>query len=171
MQEKEWIVMGGTAKAMEPTAKFESEVLALLRQLNAKKEKLQTEYTQELANIDKQIEAVQTTAMLMRESGEGSHVIITRPNIVVPGNLRNLSVRAACVEIARQNGGVLKVGEASQALLSAGVIQKRKHAWGATYTACARSKDFEKDEAIPGTFRLVSQNPDMPLQLGHFRAM
>ena len=89
--------------------------------------------------------------------------MITRPNIIVPGNLRNLSVRAACVEIARQNGGVLKVGEATQALLSAGVIQKKKHAWGATYTACARSKEFEKDDSVTGTFRLVSE-PREPTQ-------
>ena len=62
--------MGGTAKLMEATAKFESEVLSLLRQLTAKKEKIQAQFTQELANIDKQIEAVQTTAILMRESGK-----------------------------------------------------------------------------------------------------
>jgi len=166
------IAMGGTAKVMEDAIKFESEVLALLRQLTAKKEKIQAQYTQELANVDKQIEAVQTTAMLMRESGEGAHVLIARPNITVPGNLHGLSVRAACVEIARQNGGVLKVGEATQALLSAGVIQKRKHSWGATYTACVRSKEFEKDDSATGTFRLVS-NPSEPTQqtLGALRAM
>jgi|SRR5580704_14852256 hypothetical protein len=140
---------------METRAPFEGEVLSLLRQLSAKREKLDAQYKREIAELDRQIEAVQITARLVKDSGEGSLEDIHRPNIVVPSTFRGMSVRQACVEIAKLNGGILKIGDATKALISGGVIRKKKNAWGATYTACARSKDFEKGSE-PATFKLVS---------------
>jgi hypothetical protein len=139
---------------MEGTAQFEGEILRMLHQLNAKKEKIQAEYSKQIADVDRQIEAVQTTARLLRESGESVQSIAS--GIAVPTSLRGKSVREACVEIAKLNGGIIKIGDVTPILKSTGVIKNKKHAWGATYTACARSKDFEKDETAPGTFRLVS---------------
>ena len=139
---------------MEHNAQFEGEVLTLLRRLSAKKEQLQAQYTKELAELDKQIEAVQMTARLMRETSEGIGQL-PLSNVVIPPNLRGKSVREACVEIARHNHGQIKISDATPVLLNSGVIRWKKHAWGATYTACARSKDFEKDPNTRGAFRLV----------------
>jgi len=157
---------------MEGKAQFEGEILRMLHQLNARKEKIQAEYSKQIADVDRQIEAlqtVQTTARLLRESGEGVQSSAT--GIVVPANLRGKSVREACVEIAKLNGGVVKIGEATEVLKSVGVIRSKKHAWGATYTACARSKDFEKEPSSPGTFRLISPKSDAMQQMLPVRPM
>ncbi len=150
---------------MESNAKFEGEVLALLHRLTAKKEQLQAQYTRELADLDRQIEAVQTTAQLMREPPASGNSTAIVTHLVPAALLRGKSVRAACVEIAKQNQGVLKISDATRVLVNSGVIRNKKHAWGATYTTCARSKEFEKDATIPGTFRLVGfeNTPQQPL--------
>ncbi len=149
---------------MENNTQFESEVLALLHRLNARKEQIQAQYSKELAEIDRRIEAVQITAQELRQSGAAE----TKPGFlaagfVVPTNLRGKNVREACIEIAKQNHGLLKISPAAKALIDFGVIRKKKHAWGATYTTCVRSKEFEKDSA-PGTFRLVSSREPASLQ-------
>jgi hypothetical protein len=158
---------------MESNERFESEVLSLLSQLNAQKEKLQSQHAAEMAELDKKIEAVSTTARLIRDSGEGSLVTIApRKSMVIPGNLRGKSTREACVQIAEQNNGTLKVGDVKEALVLAGIVRSRKHAWGAIYTALTRSKEFEKGPT-PGTFRLVSKTGSVNLQqmLSPVRAM
>lgn len=143
---------------MDNTANFESEVLFLLRQLSAKKEKIQAEFAEALAVVDKEIEAVTTTAKLLRDSSEGAHVtIVPRSGILVPGGLRGKSVRAACIEIAKVNGGLLRITDAKAALVDARVISEKKNAWGKIYTTLTRSKEFEKDAETPGTFRLVTE--------------
>jgi len=149
---------------MDDTANFGSEVLALLRQLNAKKERIQAQFAEALAAVDREIEAVSTTARLLRETGEGAHVTIApRAGVIIPGNLRGKSTRQACIEIAKQNNGMLRITDAKDALLSAGIITTRKNAWGAIYTTLVRSKEFEK-ASEPGTFRLIPEAPKPAIQ-------
>lgn len=149
---------------MESNARFESEVLSLLSQLNAEKEKLQSEHKAEMLALDQKIEAVSTTARLLRASSEGSVMTLpARRSIVIPGNLRGKSTREACIEIAEQNNRLLKVGDAKDALVLAGIVRSKKHAWGAIYTALSRSKEFEKGPT-PGTFRLIPQGEKENLQ-------
>lgn len=143
---------------MDNTAGFEGEVLVLLHQLNAKKERIQAQYAEALASVDREIEAVSTTARLLREpKGEGAHVAIVQSGVVIPGDLRGKSIRHACVEIARANGGLLRITDAKWPLVDARVVTSKKHAWGAIYTTLIRSKEFEKVPNQPGTFRLVDQ--------------
>jgi hypothetical protein len=142
---------------MENNKQFESEVLALLRRFSAKKEQIQAQYSRELAEIDRKIEAIQITAQELRQSAAtDAKTELSSDEFVIPPGLRGKNVREACIEIAKQNHGLLKISPASKALVDFGVIQKRKHAWGATYTTCVRSKEFEKDSKTPGTFKLIS---------------
>ena len=141
---------------MEMNTQFESEVLSLLRRLNAKKEQIQAQYSRELAELDKRIEAVQITAQELRTSNlNANNPTLQDDVLVLPNNLRGKNVREACVEIAKHNNGVLKISAASKLLVDSGIIRNKKHAWGATYTTCVRSKEFEKAANLPGTFRLV----------------
>lgn len=143
--------------AMSPRARFEAEVLQLLNQLNAKKETIQARHKAELDEVTKDIEAVLTTARLLRQP----ITIVTMPDtwraFSVPKDLCGKSARVACIEIAKANDGIVRISRAKDALIEAGILKPSKNAWGAVYTTLARSREFEKGPQA-GTFRLVSDS-------------
>ena len=140
--------------AMDNKAKFEAEVLNLLSQLDSKKQAMQARHVREIEEIDKEIQAVATTARLLRQAAT-----TPAPSLIVQvssaGDLRGKSARVACIEIAKANNGAVKISAAKDALIAAGILKNTKNAWGALYTTLTRSKEFEKGP-VPGTFKLVN---------------
>lgn len=132
--------------------KFEGELFDLLHRLYEKRKRLQARYERDLAEVDRQIEGVQITGRIMQDPAENG---LDTFDPVIPNNLTGKSVRVACIEIAKQNNGILKVKDAIPMLLGASVLKQKKNAWGIIYTACARSEEFEKDPRSSGTFNLV----------------
>ena len=139
---------------MSNDEKFEGAAHELLRYLKEKKQALQIRHTQELTEVDRQIEAVSTTVGLLREAEH--KVPVAEKGLIIPSVLKGKSARAACVEIAKLNNGIVRVSDARDALLAVGILKKRKNAWGVVYTTLNRSDDFEKGPD-PGSFRLVGQ--------------
>jgi hypothetical protein len=60
------------------------------------------------------------------------------------------------------NNGVVKVTEAKDALIAAGVLKKTKYSWSVVNTTLSRAKEFEKDHAQNGTYRFLNmQQPQL----------
>ena len=136
-------------------AKFEGEAHGLLRYLKEKRHALELRHTHEMAEIDREIDAVSITVRLLREA---EHTVpASEKKITIPSDLKGKSARAACVEIAKSNDGVSRVSDVRVALVKAGILKEGKNTWGIVYTTLNRSKDFEK-LGTPGTFRLVTAN-------------
>ncbi|MGB8031154.1 MAG: hypothetical protein WCF30_16005 [Terracidiphilus sp.] len=141
---------------MSTEAKFEGATLELLKHLKSKKEALQARHTAELAEIEKEIEAVSITARLLREKdGAVPQIELYKPT-VIPNNLDGLSAREACIEIAKKNNGIVRVAEAKNALVSAKILKPTKNTWAIVYTTLQRSKEFEKSSTGSGVFRLLT---------------
>ncbi|HLK19894.1 MAG TPA: hypothetical protein VKT81_13110 [Bryobacteraceae bacterium] len=140
---------------------FQQQVLGLLAKLKAKKEALQKEYEGKVAEVDREIESVSTTARLLREPPSVLEVRVSESLAVSDGSLMNQlmgkTARQALVLIAEANQGIVRITDAKRLLIGAGVIKKPKHAWGATYTNLMRSPEFEKVSGQAGTFRLVKR--------------
>jgi hypothetical protein len=131
---------------------FESATLALLAHLKEKKQAIQARHAQELAEIDREIDAVSTTARLLREAKKAAPIIEAT---AIPPNLHGKSTREACIEIAKLNNGMVRVGEARDAIVAAGILSSEsKNTWGIVYTTMSRADEFEK--AGTGAFRLIS---------------
>jgi hypothetical protein len=148
---------------MDNSAKFEAEVLDLLSQLKDKKQKIQARFEAELAAVDRDIESVSTTARLLRQRG-GDHSPSYTPSLgyilgVSPRDLAGKSVREACIEIAKANGGLVRVKDAKDLLLAAGVVKKGKYMWGVVNTTLIRAKEFEKHPTEHGAYRLMEFTP------------
>jgi hypothetical protein len=141
-------------------ADFQQQVLALLTKLKAKKETLQKEYADKVAEVDREIESVSTTVRLLREP-PALEIRVSESLSVSDGSLMNQlmgkTARQALVLIAEANQGIVRITDAKRLLIGAGVIKKPKHAWGATYTNLMRSPEFEKVPDQAGTFRLVKR--------------
>jgi hypothetical protein len=141
---------------MSNQARFESEAMSLLRHLKGKKESLQLRHASELAEIDKEIDAVSITVRLLREAPESNGAMedVKLPS-VIPNDLSGKSTREACIEIAKNNNGMVFVGEAKKALIASRILKESKNTWAIIYTTLKRSKEFEKT-SVSGGFRLVS---------------
>jgi hypothetical protein len=141
---------------MRNKAHFQEMTFQLLKQLKSKKEALEARHAIELADIDKEIEAVSITLRLLAEVPETD---VPREEIkgpsVIPNDLFGKSTREACIEIARRNNGVVFVGEAKKALIASRILKDSKNTWAIIYTTLRRSKEFEKTD-VSGAFRLIS---------------
>ncbi len=140
---------------MSNQAQFENEAIALLRRLKDKKESIQARHAEELAEIDKEIEAVSITVRLFREAPGSSNAYEEPRQAKIPNGLVGKSAREACIEIAKRNGGVVFVAEAKKALVGAGILKESKNTWAIIYTTLQRSKEFEK-AGVSGGFRLIT---------------
>lgn len=140
---------------MNNQAKFESEAMSLLRHLKSKKEAIQLRHAAELAEIDKEIEAVSITVRLLGEVQESNSQPEETRQAQIPNDLFGKSTREACIEIAKKNGGVVFVGEARKALIAARILKDSKNTWSIIYTTLQRSKEFEKN-GVSGGFRLIT---------------
>jgi hypothetical protein len=138
------------------TSNFESETMELLRRLKLKKESAEKRYAAELEAIDKEIAAVSITLRLLRESPLDGRPASAVEETVIPKSLFGKSAREACIEIAKRNNGIVRVGDAKKALLAANILKESKNTWAIIYTTLKRSKEFEKGERT-GEFRLVDQ--------------
>jgi hypothetical protein len=140
---------------MQTSARFEAEVLSLLAKVKAKKENLQARHKAELEAVDRELEAVMITSRLLRQpTQEGAES--TGMVSIIPSDLTGRTIKQACIEIARKNGGVVRVTQAKNALLTAGVLKLTKHSWGIVNTTLIRAKEFEKHPNDPGAYRLVN---------------
>lgn len=135
-------------------ARFEAEVLTLLGQLKAKKEAVEERFKAEIAAIDLEIEAVSTTARLLRQSGSTAVPLVISRTSIIP-DLGGRTIKQGCIEIARKNNGVVRVKEAKDALITAGVLRQTKNSWGVVNTTLMRSKEFEKHPTELGSYRLL----------------
>jgi hypothetical protein len=140
---------------MSNQATFEVATLDLLKHLKSKKEAMQVRHASELAEIDKEIEAVSITMRLLRETVDSSERTEESKPAVIPNDLNGKSTRQACIEIAKRNNGVVFVGEAKKALVASRILKESKNTWAIIYTTLRRSKEFEKT-SVSGGFRLIS---------------
>jgi hypothetical protein len=133
---------------------FEAATLDMLRYLKEKKRVMQVRHLQELAEVDREIDAVSITVRLLREAGKNPEPA-QEIKTLIPKDLHGKSARAACIEIAKLNSGIVRVSDARDALIAAGILSKKKNAWGIVYTTLTRADEFEK--ATPGSFRFVPE--------------
>lgn len=140
---------------MSNQSRFEGATIELLKHLKSKKEAMQMRHVSELAEIDKEIEAVSITVRLLRESSDAPSEMAedVKPTII-PNDLTGKSTRVACIEIAKRNNGVVFVSEAKKALIAARILKESKNTWAIVYTTLQRSKEFEKT-GVAGGFRLI----------------
>jgi hypothetical protein len=139
---------------MSNVSTFENVTIALWRHLKAKKEAMQERHARELAEVEKEIEAVHTTLRLLKESTNPEVEQIEPTPQQIPNDLVGKSAREACIEIAKRNGGLVRVSDAKKALVAAGILKESKNTWSAVYTTLHRSKEFEK---VTGSeFRLTT---------------
>jgi hypothetical protein len=146
---------------MSNEAMFQVEVLSLLGKLKAKREAVE----QQLAAIDRQIEAVGLTAGLLRETSANGQIrpMVAEESNVSPQDVVGKTSREALTIIAKKNGGLVNISAAKNILLSGGVIKSRKNAWGAINTTLNRCREFEKEK--PGWYRLKELGENrLPLQ-------
>lgn len=143
---------------MSNESRLEGATLDLFRHLKSKKEALQTRHAAEMAEIDREIEAVNITLRLLREQQTLASIEEIRP-ATIPNNLLGKTAREACIEIARNNGGIVRVADAKDALVAARILKPSKNTWAIVYTTLKRSEEFEK-AGPSGVFRLV--NPLAP---------
>ncbi len=68
------------------------------------------------------------------------------------------TAKEALIAIAKANEGTIRIVDAKQLLIGAGVIKKPKYAWGAIYTTLTRNHEFEKVPNERGTFRIVENH-------------
>lgn len=142
---------------MSNESRLESATLDLFRHLKSKKEALQARHAAELAEIDNQIEAVNITLRLLREQQNAESIEELKP-AAIPNNLLGKTAREACIEIAKNNGGLVRVADAKDALVAARILKPSKNTWAIVYTTLQRSKEFEK-AAGSGVFRLIESVP------------
>jgi hypothetical protein len=133
---------------------LQSATIDLLKHLKSRKETVQARQIAELAEIDREIEAVSITLRLLRETAEGSDFVETVKPSVIPDGLAGKSAREACIEIAKRNNGFVRIADARNALVSAGILKSSKNTWAIVYTTLQRSKEFEKAGST-GVFRLI----------------
>lgn len=155
---------------MDSGRTFQGEALALLGRLKAKKEGIEDECKRRLEEVDAEIRAVSTTLRLLGESISVNHATsLDRKAAEIPvSELAGKSARVALIEIAKQNGGQVRIVEAKALLIAAGILRPSKNIWGAIYTTLKRSAEFEKVAGEAGTFKLL-QEPrwaSMPLPRG-----
>ncbi len=142
---------------MGSEARFEGITLDLLKHLKSKKEALEVRHKEELAGLDKEIEAVSITLRLLHERTDAAPMEDEVRPTVIPNTLIGKSAREACIEIAKINGGRIRVAEAKDALVAARILKPSKNTWAIVYTTLQRSKEFEKT-AGSGMFRLIEPN-------------
>ena len=142
---------------MSNQAHFQEMAFSLLRYLKSKKEAMLARHAVELEGIEKEIEAVSITVRLMQESDDAdkSPEPEVKQSAAIPGDLRGKSTREACIEIAKQNDGIVRVADAKRALVSARILKESKNTWAIIYTTLHRSKEFEKGKGA-GEFRLLT---------------
>jgi hypothetical protein len=139
---------------MNSEARFEGITLDLLKHLKSKKEALEARHKEEQAELDKEIEAVSITLRLLHERADTAPGAEETKPTVIPNTLIGKSAREACIEIAKNNGGRIRVADAKDALVAARILKPSKNTWAIVYTTLQRSKEFEKT-AGSGMFRLV----------------
>src|SRR5439155_17025870 len=119
-------------------------------------EQLAKEFENRLAQTDAEIQAVSTTLRLLKNGHEATGTLATKSLLIPASVFVGKTQRAALAEIAKRNGGIVKVGEARRILIDAGVIRDAKNTWGLLYTTMSRSPEFEKSGR--GQFMLVDKS-------------
>ena len=134
-------------------SKIESEGMALLHDLDSKKQQIEAEYSRKLEILNKQIEAVNTTVRLLKQRADSPE---SELSIEVP-NVSGMKQVEAVAAIAQRNNGHVKVKDAVRILKAADIL-KAKKAWGALHSVIQRSGRFKK--VAPGKFELVVDQND-----------
>ena len=134
-------------------SKIESEGMALLHDLDRKKQQIEAEYSRKLEILTKQIEAVNTTVQLLKYRAD--NVPASELSDIEVPNVSGMKQVEAVMAIARSNNGRVKVKDAVR-ILRAAKILKAKRAWGALYSVIQRSGKFEK--VAPGEFAPIEES-------------
>lgn len=125
------------------------EVSKLYEKLQVKREKLR----EQLAEVDKEFEAVSTTLKLMGLPTPGMSNL----------NLSGKTHLEALIEIAKANGGILVVKTARRLMTRAGLFKTPKNASSVLFTAISRSGKFKsigkgKYQLLAPTASLLPEN-------------
>jgi len=120
-----------------------ANLIARLRQ-----ERIEAE--EQLAQVDEQVRAVETTLRLLRQNGASQEQEIFKS--LLP-ELQGKKQLDAMLLIASKNNGILKVNYAKRLMLEAGIIRNPKNAASILYTLISRSEKFEKVK--PGEYRCI----------------
>ena len=121
-----------------------------LANLIARLQQERIEAEKQLAQVDEQVIAVETTLRLLRQNGASQEPEIFKS--LVP-ELKGKKQLDAMRLIASKNMGILKVTDAKRLMLEAGLIRNPKNAASILYTLISRSGEFEKVE--PGEYKLI----------------
>ena len=122
-----------------------NELANLIGQLCNQRKELQ----QRLDELDKQLEAVETTVHLLRYGKSGRSY--TDKSLI--SELRGKTHIDALLTIAGKNNNRLKATEAKRLMIEAGLIRNPKTALSMLYTIINRSGKFER--VRPGEYRLI----------------
>lgn len=144
---------------MDDNNVMNSHLFVVLSGLKKRKDRLQKEYQDRLAEIDVQIEAVNITLRLL-SAQENKSLDTLNPVFIPAATFAKKTLREALQEIAKRNEGVLKVSIARKLLVEAGKIKNTKSAWAMIYTTLSRSPEFNK--TAPGEFRFEPDNSHTP---------
>jgi hypothetical protein len=104
----------------------------------------------QLAEVEKELEAIGTTLRLMGYMA---------PSSTLGLDLHGMTQLAALIAIAQANGGILTVKTARRMMLKAGMFGNPKNSSSILFTTISRSKRFEKMES--GKYRLLPEQPKL----------
>ena len=121
-----------------------------LANLIARLQQERIEAEKQLAQVDEQVRAVETTLHLLRQNGASQEPEIFKSLV---SELKGKKQLDAMRLIASKNKGILKVNDAKRLMLEAGLIHNPKNAASILYTLISRSGEFEKVE--PGEYKLI----------------
>jgi hypothetical protein len=144
-----------------------SNVFALLNDLQLKRQLIVQKFEKSLADLDREIEAVNTTLRLLRKSGatlpQDTECSESNEQSDFPvEQLQGKTQLEALAFLASANTDHLVSVKAAKALLiKAGLLKDSKNALAMLYTVIARSGKFEKAE--PGKYRLIDSSAPLLL--------
>lgn len=136
-----------------------------LDQLAALKDRLiikKTKLSEKLAEIEKQLEAVTTTAALLNPGAEEKDEEIN--SVVSPRELHGMTQIEALTHIAKRKNNRVKISEAKKLLSKAGLLTGSKKNWyNILFTIIKRSGKFK--HVGPGEYELQGDgNSVLPLR-------
>jgi hypothetical protein len=142
---------------MEHTG-FQGEVLKLLERLTSQRQVLEVE----IDRIDSEIEAVTTTARLLKAGVTADSAPPIKSLSIASHELSGLTTREALKRIASTSGGKVRVSDVKDILIDAGILKRSKNTWNIIYTILKRSPEFVRCEGEPGTYELLAADGRQP---------
>ena len=115
-----------------------------LDQLTALKERLRIRHarlTEKLAEVAKQLEAVDTTIGLLRRGDEADREEVP---LAASRDLQGMTQLEAITYMAKRNAGKIRIADVKKALIRAGLMRPTKNSYNIVFTVMKRSERFKR---------------------------